>query len=454
MASMFNDMLIMFEEGTQGGICQATYRYAKANNKYMKNYDKNKESTFLVYDDANHLYGWSMCKKLPVSDFKWVDDLSIFTEDFIKYYDEKDDTGYLFVADVEYPKNLHKLHSDLPFLPERMKVGSCIKLFCNLQDKENHPVHVLALKQTLNHGLKLEKVHRVILFRQEYWLKPYIDMNTELRKNAKNDFQKDFFKLMNNSVFGKTMKNVRNHRDIKLVTTDKRRSILASEPNYHSNKRISKDLMIMEMKKVEVKMNKPIYLGQAILDISKTLMYEFWYDYIKPKYGDQARLCYLDTDSFVMDIKPEDFNKDIDNDLDKWFDTSNYDKNDNRSLEIGKNKKVIGKFKDELGGKIMTELVALRAKAYTYKLDDDTETKKVKDTKKCIVKREDTFKNYVDALFNNEVIIRSQQRFRSNHHRVYTEEVNKIALSSNDDKRIQTCDKVTTFPYGANAFKV
>ena len=279
-------------------------------------------------------------------------------------------------------------------------------------------------------------------------------MNTKLRKEAKNDFEKDFFKLMNNSVFGKTMENVRNHRDIKIVTTDKRRSILASEPNYHSSKRISKDLMIMEMKKVEVKMNKPIYLGQAILDISKTLTYEFWYDYTKPKYGDKARLCYMDTDSFVMHIKTEDFYKDIAGDVERWFDTSNYDEKDERPLPIGKNKKVIGLFKDELGGKIMTEFCALRAKAYAYKLDDDTEMKKAKGTKKCIVKREITFKNYADALFNDEVIIRSQQRFRSDHHRVYTEEVNKIALSSNDDKRIQAFDKVTTFPYGTNTFKV
>ena len=279
-------------------------------------------------------------------------------------------------------------------------------------------------------------------------------MNTDLRKNAKNSFEKEFFKLMNNSVFAKTMENVRNHRDIKLVTSDKGRSILASEPNYHSSKCIWKDLMIMEMRKVEVKMNKPIYLGQAILDISKTLMYEFWYDYIKPKYGDKARLCYMDTDSFVMDIKTDDFYKDINNDVDKWFDTSNYDKNDNRPLEIGKNKKVIGKFKDELGGKIMTEFCALRAKAYAYKLDDDTEKKKAKGTKKCIVKREITFKNYADALFNDEVIVRSQQRFRSDHHRIYTEEVNKIALSSNDDKRIQTFDKVTRLSYGTNVFKV
>ena len=187
-------------------------------------------------------------------------------------------------------------------------------------------------------------------------------MNTDLRKQAKNDFQKDFFKLMKNSVFGKTMENVRNRRDIKIVTMDKRRSILASEPHYHSTKYISKDLLTMEMKKTEVKMNKPIYLGQAILDLSKTLMYEFWYDYIKPKYGDKARLCYMDTDSFVLNIKTEDFYKDIASDVERWFDTSNYNKKDNRPLPIGKNKKVIGLFKGELGGKIMQSFAHLELK--------------------------------------------------------------------------------------------
>ena len=178
---------------------------------------------------------------------------SIFTEDFIKNYDEESDIGYLFVVDVEYPKNLHMLHSDLPFLPERMKINKCNKLFSNLNDKENYPVHILVLKQALNHGLKLKKVHSVTEFRQEYWLKPYIDLNTDLRKEVRNDFEKNFFKLMNNLVFGKAMENVRNHRDIKLVTTDKRRSILASEPNNHSTKYISKDLLVMEIKKTEVK---------------------------------------------------------------------------------------------------------------------------------------------------------------------------------------------------------
>ena len=343
-----NNMLMMFEKGIRGGMCQATYRYAKADNKYMKNYDKNKESSFLMYVDANNLYGWAMSKKLPVDGFKWIDDLTMFTEDFIKIYDEESDIGYMLVVDVEYPKNLHVLHSDLPFLPERMKINKCSKLVCNLNNKENYSVHILVLKHVLNHGLKLTKVHSVIEFRHESWLKTYTDLNTGLRKDAKNEFEKDFYKLMNNSVFGKTMENVRNHRDIKLVTTDERRNKLASEPNYHSTKYISKGLLVMEMRKVEVRMNKPIYLGQAILDISKTLMLEFWYDYIVPKYGDKVKLCYMDTDSFVMFIKTEDFYKDISIDVDRWFDTSNFNKNDNRPLETGKNGKVLGKFKDSL----------------------------------------------------------------------------------------------------------
>ena len=188
-------------------------------------------------------------------------------------------------------------------------------------------------------------------------------MNTKLRKEAKNDFEKDFFKLMNNSVFGKTMENVRNHRDIKLVTRNEQRNKLVSEPNYDTTKYISENLLVIEMKKTtEVTMNKPVYLGITILDISKTLMYDFWYDYIKPKYGDRAKLCYTGADSSVIYIETEDFYKDIVNDVQRWFDTSNYDENDERLLPVGKNKKVIGLFKDELGGKILQNLLHLEQK--------------------------------------------------------------------------------------------
>ena len=271
-------------------------------------------------------------------------------------------------------------------------------------------------------------------------------MNTELRKLAKIDFEKDFFKLMNNAVFGKKMENIRKHRDIKLVTTDKKRNKLVSEPNYHTINYISKDLSIIEMNKTKVKMNKPIYLGLSILEISKLLMHEFWYDYMKPKYGNNVKLCYMDTDSFIMNIKTEDFYKDVSNDVEKRFDTSNYEVN--RPLSTGKNKRVIGLMKDELGGKIIMEFIALRPKTYSYLTDDCKEDKKAKGIKICVIKRMIKFNDYKNCLLKDEVILKSQQRFISKKHDVYTENINKIALSNNDDKRIVSSDKITSYPYG------
>ena len=386
-----------------------------------------------------------MSKTLPVNGFKWLDNNKI-NEEFIKNYNENDKKGYIFEVDVKYPKELHDLHNDLPFLPERMEINKCKKLVCNLYDKKKYVVHINSLKQALNHGLKSKEIHRIIEFNQKAWLKPYIDMNTELRKIARNDFEKDLFKLMNNSVFGKTMENIRKHRDIKLLTTDKKRSKLASEPNYHTINLISEDLSIIEMKKTIVKMNKPIYLGLSILEISKILMYEFWYDYMKPKYNDNVRLCYMDTDSFIMNIKTNDFYKDISVEVDSRFDTSNYEVK--RPLPVGKNKKVIGLMKDKLGVEVMTEFIALRPKTFSYLTDNDKIDKKAKGTKKCIIKKMIKFDDYKKCLLNDKVILKSQQRFISNKHDVYTEDVNKIALTNDDDKRIISSNKITSYPHG------
>ena len=276
----------MVEKGIRGRICHSIQRSAKANNKYMKSYNKDEESSYIQYLDANNLYGWAMSKKLPVNGFKWLDN-DVINEEFIKNFDENDIKAYILEVDVKYPKRLHELHSDLPFLSERMEVNKCKKLICNLFNKKKHVVHINALKQALNHGLKLKKIHRAIKFIQEAWLKPYIDMNTELTNEEKNDLSK----LMNKSVFGKTMENIRKHRDIKLVTTDKKRNKLVSEPNYHTINLISEDLSIIEMKKTKVRMNKPIYLGLSILEIGKTSMYEFWYDYMKPIYNNDVKFC-------------------------------------------------------------------------------------------------------------------------------------------------------------------
>ena len=436
------DMLLMVEEGIIGGICHAIQRYAKANNKYMKDYDRKKKSSYIQYLDANNLYGKAMTEKLPVRRFKWLDDISKIDEDFVKDYDKNNNKGYILDVDIDYPSKLQNLHSDLPFLPERMVINNTKKLVCNLNDKKNYIVHINVLKQALDHGLKLKEVHRVIEFEQEAWLKEYIDVNTELRKKANNDFEKEFFKLMNNAVFGKNMENVRKHRDIKLVKSDKKRNKLVSEPNFHTMKLIDNNLAIIEMKKVKVKMNKPIYLGLSILGISKITMYEFWYDYVKIKYQDKARLCYMDTDSFVVNIKTKDFYKDISQDVNKRFDTSSY--TFDRPLPTGINKKVIGLMKDELGGDIITEFVALRPKAYSYVTINVIEMKKAKGTKKCVVNKMLKFEK---CLFDNGKVLKSQQRFKSENHNVYTENINKIALSCDDDKRIVTSDRITSYPY-------
>ena len=282
---------------------------------------------------------------------------------------------------------------------ERIEINGVEKLVPDLRNKKNYVIHIQALNQALQHGLRLDRIHRVIEFDQSPWLKTYIDFNTQLRTAATNDFEKDFFKLMNNSVFGKTMENIRKHRNIKLVTTEEKYLHTVMCPNFKSGVLFGENLMGCEMGKIKVVMNKPVYLSQAILDLSKMVMYEFHYDYMVPKYSlDKLKLCYMDTDSLVYNIKTEDFYADIADDVETRFDTSGYNKKDARPLPIGKNKKVM---KDKLGGKIMAEFLTLRPKLYSYKVLDGSEDKKCKGIKKCIVKKTLTFEDYKTCLFRD-----------------------------------------------------
>ena len=446
------DMLLMFEKGIRGGICQATRHYASANNKYMgAEYNEKKSTSYNIYLDANNQYGWAMSLKLPTHGFKWLNEEEFPDADFILAYNEDEgDDGYTLEVDVEYPKKLHKEHNELPFLPEKMKLGKVEKLVCSLYDKEKYVVDVRTLKQCLEHGLVLTKVYRVITYKQSAWLKPYIILNIELRKIARNDFEKNFFKSMINSVFGKTMENKRAHKDIKLACSEKKRKMYASRINYKNTVRFTERLLAMDMRRIKVFIDKPIYTGFTVLDLSKTCMYEFHYDYMKPKYGNCAQLLYMDTDSFIYNVKTDDFYLDISEDVSKRFDTSNYSEDLDRPLKIGMNKKIPGLFKDVLGGEIMTEFVALRAKMYAYKkLDGDVE-KRCKGTKKCVVKKRISFEDFKNCYETGVVQYRTQLRFVSHKHVMYTQRVNKVALSANDDKRLQDYDYNRTYAYGTS----
>ena len=437
------DMLLMFEYGIRGGITQSVHKWANANNPYMGcEYDPLQPTNYLQYLDTNNLYGWAMSQPLPTEEFKWVDIENLKQEarelkktiDMMVRNSNNRGVGYVLEVDVKYPRELHDLHNDLPFICEKIRVNGVEKLVPNLHDKKKYVIHIKALKQALDHGLVLERIHRVIQFKQSAWMKEYIDFNTRLRTVAKNDFEKDFYNLMNNSVFRKTMENIRKHRDIKLVNNKEDYLKQVMKPNFKGGVLMGADLMSCEMGKVKVKMNKPVYLGQAILDLSKTIMYEFHYDYMKQKYNESdLKLLYMDTDSLVYDIKTEDFYKDIAENVETRFDTSGYVPG--RPLPIEKNKKVIGLMKDELGGKIMKEFISLRPKMYSYKVEE-SEPKKCKGIKKHVVKKTITFEDYKRCLLEGINIHRSQMMFRSKKHKIKTLEVNKLALSREDDKRI------------------
>ena len=447
------DMLLMFEKGIRGGISIISNRYGEANNKYMKKFNKKKLNKFLMYLDANNLYGWAMSQKLPTHSFKWLssgDMEKLFNNQIVQEWEK---IPCILEVDLEYPKKLHNLHNDYPLCPERVECGNVEKLIPNLRDKKNYVIHYKNLMQCLKLGMKLKKIHRGIRFVESEWMKSYIDTNTKLRAQAKNNFEKDFFKLMNNSVFGKTMENIRNRVDVKLVNTEEKLKKLAAKPNYKDRKIFNENLISVHMKKTSLTMIKPVYLGMCILDLSKSLMFDFHYNYIIPKYGNKAKLLFTDTDSFLYEIETEDFYKDITGDVRDRFDTSDYKENHPSGIPTGINKKVLGMFKDEAAGKIIKEFVGLRAKLYSYIMEEGEENKKCKGVKKQVVEENITHEDYKTCLLTGKEILRKQNILRSYDHEVYTEEVNKIALSAADDKRYLLKDSFDTLAWGHRRIK-
>jgi len=347
--------------------------------------------------------------------------------------------------------HLHGLHNDYPLAPENIiPEGSKVsKLIPNLTNKTKYVVHYENLKQYESLGLKITKVNRGISFEEEAWMKKYIDLNTNLRTAATNDFEKDFFKLMNNSVFGKTMENIEKRVDVRLVTSEKETLKLSAKPNYDSCSIFDENLVSVHMRKTKLKYDKPIYLGMSILDLSKTLMYDFNYNYIKNKYDNKAKLLFTDTDSLAYEITTEDFYADIAGDVEQKFDTSDYPKDHPSGIKAGANKKVVGMFKDESAGKQIEEFIGLRAKLYSYKMfEGKKENKKCKGVKKNVVENTITHEDYKDCLLSKREHLRTMNVFRTYAHEMYTEQVKKIALSADDDKRVIQEDGIHTLAYG------
>ena len=372
--------------------------------------------------------------------------------------------GWILEVDLEYPKELHDWHNDYPLVPEKKEINpeqmseyqrrlmadldlampDTEKLVLTLEDKEKYVTHYRNLQFYLIQGMRLKKVHRVIELDQEPWMEPYIRMNTEFRKQAKNDFETGLYKLMNNSVFGKTMENLRNRVDVKIVRdweTDKIRKLLSS-PSFDRFTIFGNDMAGIHMRKTKLVLNKPVYTGMTILENSKIVMYGFYYNYLKARYGHNCGLVY--TDSLILDIQTEDVYKDIQEHT-RLYDTSNYPKD--HLMYNAANKKVLGKMKDECGGEVIKEVVAIRPKMYSVEVGEKN-IRKAKGVKKNVIVKEITHEHYKEALFERRQFMHKMKILRSEGHEMYGMCMNKISLSPFDTKRWIADDGIRTLAYG------
>ena len=459
------DMSLMIERGIRGGVSMITKKHSRANNPYIeKSYDCSKPNVYLMYLDANNLYGWAMSQPMPENNFAWCTEQQLKELDVLNI-DIESPIGYFLEVDLDYPDELHDLHSDYPLAPEQRAIPVDMlspytqelrknlklsgkpqsKLIPTLHSRQRYVLHYSALQLYLRYGMKLVKVHRGLQFTQSRWLQPYIELNTEKRKQAANSFEKDFFKLMNNSVFGKTMENVRGRINLELVNTERRMKQLSCKPNFHRLVAFNKDLVAVQCLKSVLCLDKPVYVGCAILDISKTLMYEFHYSYIKRKYSDRAQLCFTDTDSLLYEFtNVDDIYRDMQEDA-HLFDTSEYPPQ--HPLHSTTNKKKLGKMKDETAGKPIDEFVGLRAKNYSIDCDG-VEKMTCKGVKKAAMRQQVRHAMYLATLLEEKCTSVAQGTIRSRLHQVYSEIQHKQALSPYDDKRYVLANKVSTRAHG------
>lgn len=462
---LFDDieMYLFIEKSLRGGITQSIHRHAKANNPYCSDFDVNEKIKYLIYWDINSQYGFSQCASLPFDDFRWVSQSEIdnFDVNCSSYHEDSDKSCILEVS-LLYPESIHNSHASLPFCPQHMipptSKGKCKKLLTTLYPKSKYVIHLNNLRQALAHGLILSKIHRILEFSQKPWLKPFITLNTKLRMESKSVFGKNYFKLIINSNFGKTMENQRKKRIVKLVNNWNSARKYISRPEFKNVRIFNENLIAIEMKKTNVLLNKPIYLGFCILDLSKTLLYDFHYDYVKHEISKffQAKLMYCDTDSLIYEFTKLDDGTNftlydiIRRDAHSKFDTSDLPIDNIWGIELV-NKKVPGKMKDELNGKILKEFISLRAKVYTYSTENSANKNNVK--LKGIAKsasKQLTSQDFYDCLFEKQEKKKycNFNTIRSKNHRLFSVNINKIGLNASDDKRYVMQSKVDTLPWG------
>lgn len=459
------DQLMFIERALRGGICQCSHRYCKANNKYIEDeYEPDKPSNYLMYFDVNNLYGWAMAEALPISNYSWYGDDNelnniVEIERIIKGTPDDADFGFFLEIDLEYPLELHDQHNDYPFCAEHMSVGESneTKLVLTLSNKTNYIIHYRMLKLVLEHGLKLTKVHKILKFKQSKWLNDYIELNTKERTKSKTAFEKELFKKMNNSIYGKTLENVRNRQQVVLINRwDGRYGLQAriANPLFKRNVIFNENLVACEMYQGNVYMTKPVIIGAAILEIAKCKMYEFHYDFILKHFNrDRCKILYTDTDSFVYNFTCDDIYNWMRNHPDQ-FDTSDYPENNPYNIKQ-LNKKVVGLMKDEFSGKNIREFVGLRAKMYALKTRNDRGKKqkyiidkKGKGVKKYVLNKHVKFKDYKNCVMKNRTLKKKQNCIRSYLHNVYNITNDKKVLDPFDDKRYIIPDSFATYAWG------
>ncbi len=462
------DMHLMIEKGLRGGVSIVTNRKGVANNKYMNNFVKSKPSTYMAYFDANNLYGWGMYQSMPYGRFKWKNPETYTLPSYTELCSNTLEKGHILEVDLKYPKKLHDLHNELPYCPEHVNVssnmlseytknvakkydikcGNYTKLIPTLDNKYNYVIHERNLRQAVDAGLKVTKIHKVLQFDQKPWIKDYIEFNTNKRKQAKNDFEKNFFKLMNNSFFGKTMEDKRKRVNVKLVTSTKMLDKYASKPTYVCSKIFDENLVAVHNMQDKIVLDKPIYVGFSILDISKTLMYDFHYNFIKQEYPESdSILHYMDTDSLIYTITTKDIYKDMYKNK-EYFDLSDISIDKLIKYKDDSNKKVIGKMKMEYINSPISEFIGLKSKMYSVKFDSGEESKRAKGIAYSVTKNDLRHEMYNNTLETKGRMYSRMNAIRSIKHQLYTITMNKISLSAYDDKRYILNDGITSHAYG------